>query len=226
MFQEQQGLAIDEVPDSLSLIVEGEFSQVGPSCDLVRLGETSHDIQGGVLEPILPLLVALEIGFRLAAPANGQPALRLDHTDHHGWVFETAFSSDDDEAIADAVSVWIAGGGCTPPGSYVHYFAKRVGRDEAFSPRLRQASICVIEHIWDGELRAPVLETVSLLNRLNVDVNDMEKKDRWAQLLMSILCLREGLESLSPHYWHLLGGLDWYYVGRAYQSMGPVSRHK
>ena len=225
MFREEKGLAIDEVPDSLSLIVEGEFSQVGPSCDPVRLGKTSNNIQGGTLEvPILTLLVALEIGFRLGAPSNDQPALQLHYTDHHDWVFETAFSGNDDEAIADVVSVWIAGGGCTQPGSYVYYFAKRVRRDEDFSPRLRQTTIYAIEHIWDRELEASVLDTVHLLNCLNVDVGDMVKEGRWAQLLISVVCLTAGLESLSSHYWCLLDKLDWYHMEGASQNMDPESR--
>jgi len=220
MFREQQALATDDVPNFLSSTVEGEFSQVGPSCDLVRFGETLYNTQEGTLEvPIPPLLVALEIGFRLATPTNHHPALHLNHTDHHDWVFEAVFSGNKDEAIADAVSVWIAGGSNTPPGSYVHYFSKRVVRDEDFSPRLRQAAIYVIEQIWDRELNISVFNTVFLLNRLNVDVDDMEKKGRWAQLLINILCLPGGLESLSTHYWHLLDKLDWHHMEKASQNM-------
>jgi len=223
MFREQQALAIDEVPDFVSSTVEGEFSQVGPSCELVRFGETLFNAWEGTLEvPIPPLLVALEIGFRLTTPTKNQPAHHLDHTEHHQWVFEAVFAGDKDEAIADVVSVWIAGGS-TPPGSYVCYFAKRVRRDEAFSPRLRQAAICVIEHIWDRELEASVLDTVYLLNRLDAKEDDMEKKGRWAQLLISILCLPEGLQNLSPHYWSLLGNLEWYDMMHASQNMDPNS---
>lgn len=225
MFREQGGLTTNEVPDPISLIVEGEFLQVGPSCEHLRSGEISHNIQGGTLEvPILPLLAALEIGFRLTAPTNGQQTLHLDHTLHHDWVFETAFSCNDDEAIADAVSVWIAGGSSTPPGSCVQYFAKRVVRNEPLSPRLRQAGISAVEHIWDRELKASVLDTVCLLNCLNVVLDDMEKKGRWAELLIRVVCLPEGLEHLSSHYWHLLDKLDWYHVEGPSQNMDPKSR--
>ena len=222
IFREREGLAIDEVPDSLSLIVEGEFSRVGPSCDLVRVGNTPNHTQEDTLEvTILHLLITLEIGFRLAKPGIDQPALHLDHTPHHDWVFETVFSGHDDEAIADAVSVWIAGGGCHPPGSYVQYFAKRVEREEDFSTRLRQVGICAIEHIWDSELEVSAFDTVQLLNRLSVNVDDMEKQDRWAQLLIGVVCLPLGLKNLSSHYWHLLDKLEWYNLESASKNMDP-----
>jgi hypothetical protein len=52
------------------------------------------------------------------------------------------------------------------------------------------------------------LETIRLLNRLNVDANDMVDKRVWARLLAGVICLPAGLESLSPHYWCLLDKLS------------------
>ena len=209
----QQDLAFGEGPKFHSSTAEGEFSQVGPGCDPLRLGETFHHTRRGPLEDLTPLdyahllSVALEIGFRLATPSRDRPALHLNHTPHHDWIFGTAFSSHDDEVVADAVCAWIADGDCTPPGSCVRYFTKRVERDVPFSPRLRRVSIRAIERIWRGELKVLVLETVRLLNRLDVDVDDMVEKHKWGGLLAGIINSPVGSESLSSHYWRLLDQL-------------------
>jgi hypothetical protein len=82
-------------------------------------------------------------------------------------------------------------------------------RGTPFSPRLRRVSIHAIEYA-SGTLRSSRhqdSETVHLLNRLNVDVDDMVERDRWVRLLVDVICLPTGLESLSSHYWHLLGEL-------------------
>ena len=57
-----------------------------------------------------------------------------------------------------------------------------------------------------SELRAPKSEIVCLLNRLCVDVGDMEKVDEWLKLLVDVIRSPAGL-SLSIRYWHLLDGL-------------------
>ena len=68
------------------------------------------------------LFTTLGLGFRPVVPDHDQPALHLGRTSHHEWMFEVAFSSDDDEAVANAVSIWIVDGDCTPPGSFAHLF--------------------------------------------------------------------------------------------------------
>jgi hypothetical protein len=152
--------------------------------------------------------VILEIGFRLVGPGNDRPALRLNHTSHHGRVFELAFSSSDDEVIADAVSVWIVGGYLAPPGSFAGYFAKCMERSEPFSQRLRQVTIRAIGSIRYNALKVSGLETIRLLNHLNINADDMVNKFLWVWLLAGVICLPAGLESLSPHYWCLLDKLS------------------
>ena len=158
------------------------------------------------MDLILPLLpITLRIGFRLITP-DQVPALRnLDHTPHHNWVFETAFSSDDDDVIADVVCAWAAPGG--PSGSCARYFTKRVESDTPFSPRLRQMAILAVERRWSSELKVSGFETVNLLNCLDVDMDDMEYESTWAHLLAEVICSPTGLEGLSSHYWRLLGKL-------------------
>ena len=153
------------------------------------------------------LSTILEVGFRLVGPGDGWSVLHLHHTPHHDRMFETAFSSDDDEVIADAASVWIVGGDHAPPGSFARYFTKRVESSTPFSSRLRQISIRVIERTWHGELEVSGLETVHLLNRLDVDVDDMARRDVWEQLLVDVIRTPAGLENVSSHYWRLLGEL-------------------
>ena len=212
----QPGLRLRLQPQDLasdglvSEAAEREFSHVGPSCDPVRLDDASHHTHEYPREPIrfyhgILLSIILEVGFRLVVPGRDHTALHLDHTPHHNSVFETTFSSRDDEVIADGVCAWIADSDHMPAGSCAHYLARRVERDTTpFSPRLRQMSICAIERIWHSELAVSDVETVRLLNRLDVDVGDMGKKHEWLRLLVDVIRSPAGLESLSIHYWHLL----------------------
>ena len=202
-----QDLAFDEVVSSAA---EQEFPNIGPSCDPVRLAhtpnaqgyprETTHYYHGILLS------ITLEIGFRLIKPGSDSPPHHLKHTSHHDLVFVAAFASRDDGVIADAVCTWVAGTS-PPPGSCVRYFVKRVDRDVPFSPRLRRVSIHVIELIWRAEFEMSPLETIRLLNRLEVTLDDMQKKREWAKMLVDVIRSPIGLEKLSPHYWHLLASL-------------------
>ena len=195
------------------LVTEREFSQVGTGCNLLRLGDTSlRTRRPGQLEDPTPLdsahllSILLEIGFRLAEPGHGQPALHLKHAFRHDKIFEIAFSSYDDEVIADAVCAWIADGHGTPPGSLMHQLTKRVERDTPFSPRLRRVSIRAIECIWSREVRAAGSEVVQLLNRLDVVADDVLEKCEWERLLVDVICSQTA-DSLSTHYWRLLDSL-------------------
>lgn len=190
-------------------LVKG-FSQVEPGCDLVRLDGTSHSHER--LQDLTPrkyanlLFTTLEVGFRLARPGHW-PAVHLNHTSHHDQMFETAFSSDDDEVIADAVCVWIADSDRTPAGSLARYFVKRVERTAPFSPKLRQMGIHAIRRTWPSELAVSGLETVRLLNGFDVDVDDVEEKYNWVNLLVGVIRSPMGFENLSSHYWRLLDKL-------------------
>ena len=179
-------------------------------CDLVHSGVTycackcpRHFGLNGYVEF---LFKTLEIGFRLAGLDHDQPILHLDHTSHRDQIFEVAFSSDDEEVIADAACAWIAGDH-TPAGSCVRYFAGRVEEATPFPPRLRQVAIRAIERIWRSEFAASGLETIRLLHRLDVDVEEVEDKRGWARFLVMVIRSPMGFGSLSPHYWGLLGNL-------------------
>lgn len=191
--------------------LEEEFSEVGPGCDLFRLDDTSpsRELPQGLTptEYTDLLFTTLEVGFRLAEPGLGQLPLRLNHTSNHNQMFEIAFSSDDDEVIADAVCAWITDGDCTPAGSCARYFSKRVESAAPFPPRLRRLGIRAIGRIWHSELMASASEMVHLLHRLDADVEDVEDKYEWLRLLVGVIRSPMGSGSLSSHYWHLLGKL-------------------
>ena len=196
----------------LSRIAEDEFSFVGPSCDLVRTGEASHHTRERRGESLgvcsmTPLFMILEVGFRLVIPSRGQPNPRLYHTPYRNWVFKSIFSSGDDEAIADGVCAWIVDSNHMPAGTCVDYLAKRVEEDPPFSPRLRRMGIRLIEHMWYHESGVSKPETIRLLNRLDVGLDDMQNELVWITLLVEVMCSPAGLEALSVHYWHLLEGL-------------------
>ena len=146
-FRQNQNLYMQQTAqDPIPPILEMEFSKVGPSFDQIHSGGSSHYIQEHPPSSwTLDLLnMTLEIAFRLAVPNDGKPELCLSPIPHCDWVFETAFSSDNDEVIADAVCVWIADPHLVhvPTSSCIHYLAKCVERKMSFSTRLRQLSIC------------------------------------------------------------------------------------
>ena len=208
------------------------FSEVGAR----RSPDVTSHRNPGFPQDLIPRLyvyllsITLEIGFRNVALTHLLAPLQLDHTSHHKWVFETAFSSGDDEVIADAVCIWTADGGRAPYGSCARHLARRVERDTPFSPRLRRASIRAIERIWVKELKVSRLETVRWLDRLNVDADDTIEKDTWVELLVEVTRSPTGLEDLSSHYWYLLGKLvvasqlDLPLASRNAEAMGSLEK--
>ena len=206
----RQDPAPGEGSESTPSVLEEEFSTIGPDCNPLRWDRPPDYTPRPFPPPPPPLpyahllSVALEIGFRLAAPDGSPSATGLGHTSQHDWMFETAFSSRDDEVIADAVCARIAAGGHLSPGWYVRRFAKRVERDTPFSPRLREVGIRAIEPIWHGELKVSVYGTVRLLNRLDIESDDVEEKSKLGELLAKVIRSPTGIKHLSPHYWRLM----------------------
>lgn len=223
----QQDPTLGEGMKSLSSTLERGFSEAGPGCDLARLDDASHQVDVRP-EGLTPgncadlLAIFLEIGFRPASPGHDRSIPHLDHTPHHDWVFDTAFSSNDDEVIADAVCAWIADSDRTPPSSCARYFSKRVESDRPLSPRLRLMSTRAIARLWRSGLGTSRFEIIRLLNHLDVDVDDIEGKNEWSLLLVSAICSSVGLEDLSSRLWRLLDKLGGTCRGSA--SWGAVMR--
>ena len=193
---------------------EQEFCRVGPGCDPIRLGDTSHRTLGDSLESPTPihyahlLSITLQIGFRLE-PSRAMLSHDREHTSDYDWIFETAFSSRDDEVVADAIRTYVANRYRKPYGLFARHFSKRVGSDTPFSPRLRGVSIRAIKDIWRFVVHeALTLEAVRWLDRLSVGMDDVgERKWLWGSLLVDVVCSPTGPEILSSHYWDLLDKL-------------------
>ena len=173
----------------------------------VRFNQTHNHVQHSLPQSLYEYLLSiiLEVGFRLAGIGFRFGSIDPNHTPHHKRIIETAFSSDDDEVVADAVHMWITINSHTPLGSFARHFTKRLERGRPLSRRLRQLIIDVIERIWDNEPWESGPETVRLLNCLDADMDGLREDGRmW--LLSNVMCGPGGLE-LSPHYWRLLDGL-------------------
>jgi len=195
-----------------------ELAHVEPGPDLVHPDDNSH-ARGRPLglnhkQCADLLLRTLEVGFRLANISGDRPPLNLNHTSHHDRIFDAVFSYGDDEAIADAVGAWIVGKS-SPASSCARYFALRMARATPLSPRLRHAGIRALESGWRV---ISILDALCLLNCLHVDADDvMENKYVWPWRLVRVIRSPTGFESLSSHYWRLLGKLTF----RAYNRLGP-----
>ena len=179
----------------------------GPS----RLGDASRvcdRLRGPISWEFPDFHIPLEVAFRRVGPTYNEELRLVDltHTSHHVRVFEAAFSSDDDDVIADAACAWITLEP-RPTGSCARYFAERVENPRPFSPRLRRVSIHAIEDNWLTELTGSGLEVVRLLNRLDYGVGDFRIGCGLEVLLMHVIRSPVG-ENLSPHYWRLLGELE------------------
>ena len=162
--------------------------------------QVQHSLPQDLYEYLLPII--LEVGFRLARFDTRFGDIHPDDTPHHKRIFETAFSRNDDEVIADAVRMWITTTGRTPLGSFARHFNKRLEGGRPLSEGLRQLIIDVVERIWDNKPWESGPETVRLLNCLDANMDGLWGDDRVC-LLSHVICGPGGLE-LSPHYWRLL----------------------
>ena len=194
-----------------SFTAESCFSGVTLSHDSTCPGDTSNHGHGHPQHPSLDiyphlLSITLEIGFRRVALHDDNLTTNSGHISHYEWVLETAFSSGDDEVVADALCACAMGSDRPPAGLCTRHLAKRAETDIPFSPRLLQASVRVIEHIWHNELKVSGLDAARWLNCVNIDVDDMVDKGSWVRLLVEVI-RSTGPESLSSHYWRLLDKL-------------------
>ena len=180
------------------------FSAVGSDRDPGGSDATRSQVQHSLPQYLYECLLSimLEVGFRRAVIGARFEGIDPNNTPHHKWIFETAFSSRDDEVVADAVRMWITTTGRTPLGSFARHFARRLGRYRPLSEGLRQLIIDVVERISDNEPWESGPETVRLLNCLNADMDNLSEF-RQADLLWRVVVGPGGLE-LSSHYWRLL----------------------
>ena len=195
-----QDAGLGETWEYLSTIGEDDFSQVGRSCDPAN--DISCHTYGSSPSPIPTthvdlFLKTLETGLDPAKPGINQ----------RGWMFETAFSSNNDDIIADAISAWFVYDRIRTPGSISDCLSIRVGRNTPFSPRLRRHIIKAINYKAWGEKERVGPETLRLLNCLDVGMDEIRSECDWIDLLRAVVRMPGGLEGLSSHYWDLLNKL-------------------
>ena len=174
------------------------FSAAGTNRDSGGLNATHSRVQHSLPEDLYEYLLSimLEVGFRRVGIDSRLGGIHPDDIPHHKLIFDTAFSSDDDEVVADAVRMWITSTGRTPLNSFARHFTKRL--DRPLSDGLRQLVICVVDLIWrNPQEEGSGPETVRLLNRLDADV------DGWVVRLVDVMHGPEGL-GLSLPYWRLV----------------------
>ena len=82
-------------------------------------------------------------------------------------------------------------------GSCAHHLAGRVDNGTPFSPQLRRVIISVMG--WRPGVVGSELETARLLNRLDVDMDDVGDRDKWQRLLVDVVRSPTGREALSSH---------------------------
>ena len=83
------------------------------------------------------LSTALAVGFRQIGLDHTSSEIRLTHTSHYEPMFDNVFASEDDDVVADVVSVWIVNLLGTPSGSCARRLARLAERSRPFSQRLR-----------------------------------------------------------------------------------------
>ena len=120
-----------------------------------------HLPERGDSNPYVALLfTTLAVGFRQINPNNISSGIHLTHTRYHETMFECAFAGEDDDVIADVVSVWVVDPLATTPGSCTRHLVKLTERERPFSPRLRRMIVCAIQGHWPMELEVAGLEFV------------------------------------------------------------------
>ena len=176
------------------------FSAVGTNRDSGGSDTTRSQVQQSLPEDLYKYLLSimLEVGFRRVGIDSRFGGNHPDDTSNHELIFDTAFSSDDDEVVADAVRMWITSTSHPPLRSFAQRFTKRLERDKPLSAELRKLVIRVVGRIWSyPQARGSGRETVRLLNRLEAD------EDGWVVPLVDVIGDPDGLE-LSLHYWRLV----------------------
>ena len=208
---------LDLTSGEVSETAEKGFNNVGTGFDLFRQnsspsGNREHPTNAALGDYTHLLSIALEIGFRRAPPSPGKKGPHLDCIRHYNWIFKTAFSSNDDEVIADALSIWIVGDCDILLDSFVDYFTECMdGRKPSSRPskRLRQVAISTIERVGLGEDVGDVggLRMAQVLNTLNINEGDVVNKSGWATLLVEVIRSLAEPGDLSSRCWYLLDRL-------------------
>jgi len=169
----------------------------------------------------LLLFLSLQIGFRHLNPHHPQIPTELAHTEHHQRMVNAVFNSGDEEVIADLLHAWTSHSESHQPSPSLDVCAGYLVGLRPSSQRLRRLAIRSIELIDNREFEE--IGTGKLcqwLDHLDVGAEDMDREDRWVDLLTFIIRHPEGVRCLPHPYWELLvesslsgslrsGGVTW-----------------
>ena len=154
-----------------------------------------------------PLLVCLKAGFRHLDPWRPPTDITLTHTEHHQGLVDEVFKNPKNEKIADLLHTRTLGrrlAGPTDPLDSI-IVERLVGLHDQFSSRLRRLVIRFVEVVgYKGFEGVGVEVFVELLDRLGVEVEDMDEKRNWMSLLFDVIRSHKGASLLPDSYWKLL----------------------
>ena len=163
------------------------------------------------------LSLSLQIAFCHLDPRRPQ----IPTTEHHQRMVDLVFESGDEEAIADLLHSWTCHSDSHQPSPSLGMCAGHLIGSHYSSQKLRRLVIRSIELIEPQEFEGiGVAEFCRSLDHLCVGVEDVDREDRWSNLLMCIIQRPEGVRCLSHPYWELLvasslsgslqsGGVTW-----------------
>ena len=154
------------------------------------------------------LFLSLQIGFRHQDPEREWVESGLGHTQHHEFMVDIVFGSQQDEIIADFLHAWTSEGYYHRPHTSLILCAKHLvdlPNLDSSSPRLRRLVVRAVGLIGHQGIEEVGVEGfVGLLNRLCVRVDDMDSRSAWRELLLDVIGSPEGRDCLSYPYWELL----------------------
>jgi len=167
------------------------------------------------------LFLLLQIGFRHLDPQHPRMPTELAHTEHHQQMADIVFESGDEEVIADLFHAWTSHSDSHQPLPSLGVCVGYLIGFRLSSRRLRRLAIRSIELIdHRGFKEVGTRELCRWLDHLHVGIDDMDREDRWVNLLTAIIRRPEGVRCLPHPYWELLvefslsgslrpGGMTW-----------------
>ena len=155
------------------------------------------------------LFLSLEIGFRHLDPQHPQPLTKLTHTEHHQYMVDIVFDSQDEEVTADLLHAWTSRDDSNEPPSSLGVYARHLIGLRPSSQRLRRLVLRAVGTIgYQGFEQVGVEEFFKLLDHLQASVEDMDDKESWAALLLDTIQSPDDVPPLPHLYWESLAELS------------------
>ena len=153
------------------------------------------------------LLICLKAGFRRLDPWQPPTNILLTHTEHHQGLVDVVFKNPKDKWIVDLLHTRTLGPHLPWTKNPLDYrlIEHLTEFHTQFSSRLRRVAMRFVERVgYKGFEHVGVKSFVELLDRLGVEVENMDEKHIWMSLLFDVIRSPEGAQLLSDRYWELL----------------------